>query len=187
MKKARRRYQVWQLYKFAELLRPDYFVSWYNALQAKENPDGVDFFRSELDHFAEYLPFLKPLVKGMHGELPALKILAEQHKATPLRASNLFNDYWKVLIAKGSVDNWCKATKLVALIPASSADVERMVSVFTDVIGDDQFSAMESTIEARVKLRFNNRKPKPRKQKRFYDDGAIESDEERIVVEEGVI
>lgn len=66
----------------------------------------------------------------------------------------------------------------MGLIPASTGDVERIVSVFTGVLGDDQFRAIEETIEARVMSRFNNRKPKKRLQRRFFDDGVLPSDEE---------
>lgn len=70
-KKAIKRYQVWQLYKFAELLRPSYFVTWYTDLSNKATPDGNDLFRDALSSFAEFLPFLKHLLEGMHGELAA--------------------------------------------------------------------------------------------------------------------
>lgn len=183
-KKAIRRYRVWQLYKFAELLRPSYFVPWHDGLRQRQNAEG-DLFRRELQHYSQWLPFLLPLVDGLHSELPSLRIRADRFKALPLRASNLFQDYWQVLLSEGSLPNWCEVVKRVALIPASTADVERAVSVFTDVLGDFQFSSMESTIEARVKVRFNNRKPKPRKPRRFYDDGAIASDEEEVVVDAG--
>ena len=63
--------------------------------------------------------------------------------------------------------------------------MERVVSVFTDVIGDFQKAALESTMEANTMLRFNNRKPKPRQLRRFLDNNEIPSDEEVEVVEEG--
>jgi hypothetical protein len=104
--------------------------------------------------------------------------LAERFSGVPLKASNLLPKFWIVIDAEKKIQTWVKAVRMVALFPVSTADVERVVSVFTDVIGDDQFSSMEETIEARVLVRFNNRTPKKRVQKRFYDDGALPSDDE---------
>ena len=53
-----------------------------------------------------------------------------------------------------------------------------MVSVFTDVIGDDQARMIEETIETTVMIRYNHRTPKPRKHRRFCDDDDVISDVE---------
>ncbi len=110
------------------------------------------------------------LAMGLHKPWPL--------PPSPLRIHALWNSYWRPLEGKSSISWWYQVASRVSIIPVSSADVERVVSVFTDVVGDDQASMIEETIEATVITRFNHRTPKPRKQRRFCDDDKVISDEE---------
>jgi hypothetical protein len=182
-----RRYHDWQLYKFAELLRPSVFHPWYLAIQTQNPQSASNLYREYLTKIASSVPFLSEHLEGLHRELPAYFTICDRWKAIPLRASNLHREFWDVISGESSISTWIQVERMVALIPVSTADVERIVSVFADTIGDDQGAALESTLETKTMMRFNHRKPKPRQNRRFYDDGEIVSDEEIEIVDEGFI
>ncbi len=145
-------------------------------LESKNHPER-NVFEESLKGFQSNLPFLaKDFVRGMLNELSALKSQAESSRSRIFKASNLWDGFWKPLESNSSVSTWFASR--CSVISVSTADVERVISVFTDVVGDDQAKMIEETIEASVMLRSNNRTPKKRQQRRFCDDGEVISDAE---------
>jgi hypothetical protein len=179
MIKKVRRWRVWQLFHFAELLRPSVFLAWYAAGLRNPNASDKNVFQDQLESYARHLPFLTTeVVSGLVSELSDYKVMSERFSDVKLKSCNLMKDFWEVMAIEGMLRWWLKVAKCVALFPVSTGDVERVVSVFTDIIDDDQFSSLESTIEARVMMRYNHRQPKARRNRRFFDDGSIPSDDE---------
>jgi hypothetical protein len=186
--KATRRFKTTILLRFAELLRPSKFLLWLSQVRARADADNRNIVLVSLSNFGRDIPFLTPaLISRLAEEVSAYEIYAKASIGETLKASNLAEKFWLVRIGESTLKAWCECFDFISLIPASSADVERVVSVFTDIIGDDQKASLESTIETRTMLRFNNRKPKKRIQRRFYDDGENPSDEEIELVEEGAV
>jgi hypothetical protein len=177
--KATRRYHVIRLLQLAQLIRPSRFLVWYRDIKKRENPNNQDLFRLELEKFQRDIPFLTAAdVAGLLGEIAPFRRYAKEVKNLQLRASNLMSDFWTIRHTEHTLPAWHNLARRIALISSSTADVERVVSVFSDVIGDTQENVLEHALEARVLVRFNNRKPKNRIQRRFYDDGKLPSDEE---------
>jgi hypothetical protein len=179
--KALRRYGVTRLFAFAELLRPDRFREWYAGLTTKskeEQHKDTNVFACALRQLLADLPFVKTeLVNGLISQLVEMNLVAQGSK-TLYKASNLWESFWQPLEKKASISWWYHVAARVSIIPVSTADVERVVSVFTDVVGDDQANMIEETIETTVITRYNNRTPKKRKHRRFCDDDEVESDGE---------
>jgi hypothetical protein len=176
-KKATRRFKLIQLLRFAELLRPARFLLWLHPLEsAPQRPDGIDPVTAALQKMANDIPFLpKEFVSSLVKEVPQYKRYASEVSGTRFKARDIIQTFWDVRESESTLKFWVKALKMIALIPSSSADVERVVSVFTDVINDNQKQVMEATVEARVIVRYNNRKPKKRNMRRFYTDGSLSS------------
>ncbi|MDQ3233514.1 MAG: hypothetical protein M3Q07_16985 [Pseudobdellovibrionaceae bacterium] len=179
--KALRRYRVSRLFKFAELFRPDKFLVWYANLESdsrKEAKQNSNVFSDALKGMARDLSFLKPqVVTGLISQVIEMKSVA-QSSTSHYKASTLWDSFWKPLEKKAAVSWWYQTAARISIIPASTADVERVVSVFTDVVGDDQANMIEETMETTVMTRYNNRTPKKRKHRRFCDDDERVSDEE---------
>lgn len=81
----------------------------------------------------------------------------------------LFN-FWRDKQTDPRLSAWAEVAMLIATLPTSSGAVERLVSVFTAVTGDQMLHQKEETIEVRCLVKYNNRVPARRRKHRFDDN-----------------
>jgi hypothetical protein len=97
-------------------------------------------------------------------------------------------DFW---ISKAAdLPTWHKAAMKIALLPTSTGFVERFVSVFERVIGPQERSSKEATIETRCIVGDNHRLPARRRKHRFDDNvgpEVLEADLSADEMEEDVV
>ena len=166
------RYRLARLFSFAELLRPDRFLEWYAAVVTRSNEDrrkDENVFADSLRNLLADLPFASSeLVDGLISQLVEMRMVAETAN-TRYKASNLWGSFWMPLENIASVSWWYYIAARVSIIPMNTADVDRVSSVFSDVVGEEEQANME-TIEATVITRYNNLTPNKIKHPRFSDE-----------------
>jgi hypothetical protein len=110
-----------------------------------------------IDDLATF-PFLRDSINDLKVQWPAMKVVASTVDVTRADKDDEILAFWYTQRAEASIKAWHDAFLKVALVPASSAAVERLFSHLRRMFDATQTDALRDYIETAVMLRYNNRK-----------------------------
>jgi hypothetical protein len=136
---------IMKIYKSFALLQPAIILN----LNAEEVERRITFMCGNI----KYLVGIPNIGNRLRNELPRYIELAAQHQGYAGNEPDQLSNWWALV--RADLPDWSIVVTCAVLFVPSSAGVERVFSMMTNMFNDNQDGALEDYKEASLMLRYN--------------------------------